>query len=29
LLIGEYLTAGWWLAIDYAFGKVGHRFFLF
>lgn len=29
LLIGEYLTAGLWLAIDYAFGKVGHRFFLF
>lgn len=29
LLIGEYLTAGLWLALDYAFGKVGHRFFLF
>ncbi len=29
LLIGEYLTAGLWLALDYTFGKVGHRFFLF
>ncbi len=29
LLIGEYLTAGLWLALDYSFGKVGHRFFLF
>lgn len=29
LLIGEYLTAGLWLALDYGFGKVGHRFFLF
>jgi hypothetical protein len=29
LLIGEYLTAGLWLVIDYSCGKVGHRFFLF
>jgi hypothetical protein len=29
LLIGEYLTAGLWLVLDYAFSKVGHRFFLF
>ncbi|MCS7192834.1 MAG: hypothetical protein NZ937_07635 [Armatimonadetes bacterium] len=29
LLIGEYLTAGFWLVLDYSFGKVGHRFFLF
>ncbi|MCS7254623.1 MAG: hypothetical protein NZ781_11455 [Armatimonadetes bacterium] len=29
LLIGEYLTAGIWLVIDYSCGKTGHRFFLF
>jgi len=29
LLIGEYLTAGLWLVLDYTFNKVGHRFFLF